>query len=107
MWIRMASFMVKPEQAGRLRAVYNEQAVPLVRKQSGNLACLLLEPVGDARAHKAITIWDSRATGEAYDASGTAAEVVGMVRECFAGPPTLETFESNSSLGLEVPKSGS
>jgi hypothetical protein len=50
---------------------------------------------------KAMTIWDSRASGEAYDASGVAAEIVGMVRECFAAPPTLETFESDSSLGLE------
>jgi quinol monooxygenase YgiN len=102
MLIRLASFMVRPDRVSRLRDVCNLQAIPRVRKQPGNLACLLLEPAGDGeRMFKAMTSWDSRASGEAYDASGAAAEVVGLVRECFAAPPTLETFESDSSLGLE------
>jgi hypothetical protein len=32
--------------------------------------CLLLELVGDKRACKAITVWDSRPAGEDYGASG-------------------------------------
>jgi hypothetical protein len=37
---------------------------------------------------------EARADAEAYDASGSAAEVVGPVRDCFAGPPTLRNFSS-------------
>jgi quinol monooxygenase YgiN len=96
MWIRIGSFSVKPDQTARLREVYNHQAIPRVRAQPGNLACLLLEPVGTEQAYRAITIWDSRAAGEAYDASGTASEIVALVRDCFAGPPTLESYESSS-----------
>jgi heme-degrading monooxygenase HmoA len=101
MWIRIGSFPVKPGCIGRLRDVYNREAVPRVRGQPGNVACLLLEPASGEGAYKAITIWSSRQAGEAYDASGTAAEIVALVRECFAGPPTLEAFESSSVDGLD------
>ena len=43
-----------------------------------------------------MTIWADRAAGEAYDASGAAGEVVGLVREFFAGPPTLRSYASTS-----------
>jgi heme-degrading monooxygenase HmoA len=71
-----------------------------VRACAGNLACLLLEPAGDDRDFAAVTIWATRADGEAYDASGTAAEVVALVRGHFAGPPTLRSYQSSSLAGL-------
>jgi heme-degrading monooxygenase HmoA len=94
MWVRLGSFSVKPGRAEALRTAYNERAVPKVRAVRGNLGCLLLEPVADGEAFVAMTIWESRAAGEAYDASGTAAEVVSLVREYFAGPPVLRSYES-------------
>jgi heme-degrading monooxygenase HmoA len=100
MWIRIGSFTVKPGQAAALRDTYNGVAVPKVRACAGNLACLLLEPADDADSFAAITIWESREAGEAYDRSGTAAEVVALVREHFAGPPTLRSYESASVAGL-------
>jgi len=100
MWIRLGSFAIKPGQASSLRAVYNEQAVPKVRACAGNLACLLLEPAEEGGQFIAVTIWHTRSAGEAYDASGAASEVVGLVREFFAGPPTLRSYESASAAGL-------
>jgi quinol monooxygenase YgiN len=100
MWIRIGSFSVKPGQQEALRARYNEAAVPKVRAQPGNLACMLLEPADGEATSVAITIWESRAAGEAYDASGAAAEVVALVREFFAGPPVLRSFSSDSVAGL-------
>jgi heme-degrading monooxygenase HmoA len=100
MWIRLGSFSVKPGEAAALRAAYNGTAVPKVRACAGNLACLLLEPVADGEPFVAMTIWESRAAGEAYDASGAAAEVVASVRQFFAGPPTLRSYESASLAGL-------
>jgi heme-degrading monooxygenase HmoA len=100
MWVRLGSFTVKPGQAEALRTVYNERAVPKVRAAPGNLACLLLEPVTDGAPFVAMTIWQSRSAGEAYDASGTANEIVSLVREYFAGPPTLQSYESSSKGGL-------
>ena len=100
MWIRLGSFAIKPGEAASLRAAYNEVAVPKVRACAGNLACLLLEPVVQGEPFVAMTIWDSRAAADAYEASGTAAEIVGTVRRFFAGPPTLRSYESASVAGL-------
>jgi len=100
MWIRMGSFAVKPAEAERLKNTYNTVAVPKVRACSGNLACLLLEPAAQGETFSVITVWETRAAAEAYEASGSAAEVVALVRDCFAGPPTLKSYSSDSSAGL-------
>ena len=101
MWVRVGSFFVKPDQATNLRTVYNQQAVPKVRAQPGNLACLLLEPSEQGESpFMVMTIWTDRAAAEAYEASGAAAEVVSLVRAFFAGLPTLQSYESSTISGL-------
>jgi len=103
MWVRMGSFLVKPGAHEALRSAYNQQAVPKVRAQTGNLACLLLEPESPDEPFVVITVWRDRAAAEAYEASGAAAEVVGLVRAYFAGPPTLRSYASSSLAGLPEP----
>ena len=100
MWVRMGSFSVKPGAAETLRNTYNEQAVPMVRSQPGNLGCVLLEPESPAEEHVVLTLWRDRAAAEAYESSGAAAEVVALVRAHFAGPPTLRSYSSSSERGL-------
>jgi len=100
MWVRMGSFSVKPGAAETLRHTYNEQAVPKVRSQPGNVGCVLLEPEAPAEEHVVITLWRDRAAAEAYESSGAAAEVVALVRAHFAGPPTLRSYSSSSERGL-------
>ena len=100
MWIRMGTFAVKASEVERLKQTYNGVAVPKVRSCPGNLACLLLEPANASEPFSVITIWETRAAAEAYEASGSAGEVVALVRDCFAGPPTLISYSSQSSAGL-------
>jgi len=100
MWVRIGSFLVKPDQVANLRTTYNEQAVPRVRTYPGNLGCLLLEPNVDGEPFLVMTVWQDRAAADSYESSGAAAEVVSLVRPCFAGPPTLRSYESASVLGL-------
>jgi heme-degrading monooxygenase HmoA len=106
MWVRLGSFKIKPGTTDALRARYNGEAVPKVRAYPGNIACMLLEPTGDDDSYAVITIWESRSAGEAYDASGAAKEVVDLVREFFASPPALLSYESTSSFGA-APSNGS
>jgi quinol monooxygenase YgiN len=103
MWVRVGSFPVKPDQVAALKVTYNERAVPKVRAQAGNLGCLLLEPNAEGEPFLAVTIWEDRSSAETYESSGTAAEVVSLVRTFFAGPPTLRSYESASVLGLPLP----
>jgi len=100
MWIRVGSFSVKPGEADRLKRTYDELAVPKVRATPGNFACLLLTPVTDGDLFMAVTIWETKAAAERYESSGAAGEVVALVREFFAGPPRLASYESDSASGL-------
>lgn len=100
MWVRMGSFLVKPDKVATLSAIYNQQAVAKVRAFPGNLGCLLLEPSVAEDEFVVITIWEDRAAANAYESSGAAAEVVALVRDCFAGPPTLRSYESASRAGV-------
>jgi quinol monooxygenase YgiN len=102
MWVRVGSFLVKPGERARLSAVYNEQAVPKVRIQAGNLGCLLLEPEAEDEPFVVMTVWRDRAAAEKYESSGAAAEVVSLVRGFFAGPPMLRSYECVSIAGLPV-----
>jgi heme-degrading monooxygenase HmoA len=100
----MGMFRVKAGQLEQLRATYNERAVPKVRSHRGCLGCLLLEPAAPRDdPFIACTIWASRADGDAYESSGSAQEVVGYLRDHFAGPPILKSYESHSALALEPP----
>ena len=105
MWVRVGSFLVKPDQVANLRRTYNTEAVPKVRAQPGNLGCMLLEPDVEGEPFLVMTVWKDRAAAERYESSGAASEVVSLVRAFFAGPPTLRSYESASVLGLqsEVP----
>ncbi len=100
MWIRVGSFAVKPGGVDRLKKTYNELAVPKVRACPGNVACLLLVPEVDGDPFMAVTIWETRAAAEAYESGGSALEVVSLVREFFAGPPKLVSYQSDSTSGM-------
>jgi len=102
MWVRVGSFLVKPDQAANLRRTYNDQAVPKVRAQPGNLGCLLLEPNVESEPFLVMTVWADRAAADKYESSGAAREVVSLVSAFFAGPPTLRSYESASNLGLPL-----
>jgi quinol monooxygenase YgiN len=103
MWIRVGLFSAKPGAVDRLKQTYNELAVPKVRACPGNVACLLLVPEVDGDPFMAVTIWETRAAADAYESGGSALAVVSLVREFFAGPPKLVSYQSDSTGGLPAP----
>jgi quinol monooxygenase YgiN len=92
MWIRLGSFSVAAGKVAELRAAYNRDCVPVVRAAAGNLDCYLMESAEDPERCVVCTVWQSEDAAKAYEASGTAAAVVGKVRGFFAGPPTLASY---------------
>jgi heme-degrading monooxygenase HmoA len=92
MWIRLGSFSVIDGKVDDLRSVYNRECVAMVKAATGNVDCYLMESAADPRRCIVCTIWRTEQDAKAYEASGTAMEVVGKLRSFFAGPPTLESF---------------
>jgi heme-degrading monooxygenase HmoA len=58
----------------------------------GSVDCLVLEPVDGQAPVSVCTVWLTEADATAYEASGSAADVAGRVREFFAGPPELHAY---------------
>jgi heme-degrading monooxygenase HmoA len=92
MFVRLGSFEVVPGKLDELRDTYNRECAPIVRSAPGNVDVYLLEPAEGAGPIVACTIWASEPAAVAYEASGTAKEVVGKVKPFFAGPPTLRSY---------------
>jgi heme-degrading monooxygenase HmoA len=92
MFVRVGTFRVSPGTFGAFRDRYYSQCAPLVHAAGGNLDCLVLEPVDERSPVAVCTMWQSEADATAYEASGSAAEVVATVREFFLGPPELHSY---------------
>ena len=92
MFVRQGSFEVVTGKLDALRETYTRDCVPMVRAAPGNVDVYLLEPADDTGPIIAVTVWQSEEHARAYDASGTAKEVVAKVKDFFAGPPTLRSY---------------
>ena len=92
MFVRHGVFEVVPGKLDELRETYNRDCVPIVRAAPGNIDVYLLESVDGAGPIIASTIWETEEYARAYEASGTAQQVVAKVRPFFARPPTLHSY---------------
>jgi heme-degrading monooxygenase HmoA len=92
MFVRVGTFGIKPGTLDALRQRYYSDCAPVVRAAEGSVDCYILEPVDVEAPVVVCTVWRTEADAVAYEASGAAAEVVGRVREYFAGPPELRSY---------------
>jgi quinol monooxygenase YgiN len=92
MFVRHGAFEVLPGKLDALRETYTRDCVPIVRAAPGNVDVYLLEPADGAGPIIAATVWQSEEHARAYDASGTAKQVVAKVKGFFAGAPTLRSY---------------
>src|SRR3954447_15508357 len=92
MFVRVGTFPIKPGALDALRERYYADCAPVVRAAAGSVDCYVLEPVDGDAPVAVCTVWETEADAVAYEASGSAAEVVGRVREFFDGPPELRSY---------------
>jgi heme-degrading monooxygenase HmoA len=88
----MGTFDVTSGGLDQLRARYYAKAAPVVARSPGFVDCFLLEPDDPDSPAIVCTMWESREDAAAYEESGSAAQVVALVAEFFAGPPTLLSY---------------
>jgi len=72
MFARLTYIDVQPEHHDELRRIYNEEVIPIVRKQKGNIGIWLMEPTDLlSTEYISLTEWISAEDAESYDSSGT------------------------------------
>jgi heme-degrading monooxygenase HmoA len=98
MIVRLTFISFLPQNAQQGKNIYNEQVVPVVRTQKGNLDCRLLEPVEKTDEYISMTTWETKADADAYHSSGVYRDLVEKVRKDFAKDPTLKVYTTESIL---------
>ena len=58
MIVRLTFISFLPQNVEQAKRIYNEQVVPVVRKQKGNLDCRLLEPTEKGDEYISMTTWE-------------------------------------------------
>ena len=93
MVVRLTSFKVSADNAEEAQKIYNQEVVPEVKKQKGNLDVRLLEPTDDSGEFISLTSWESKADADSYHSSGKYKELVAKIQGLI-GQPVLKTYNS-------------
>jgi len=98
MIVRLTFLNFLPEKAGEAKKLYNEDIVPVVKKQNGNLDCRLLEPVDQNDDFISMTVWENKASADEYHSSGVYKELVERVKSSFSKDPVLKVYTAENVL---------
>jgi heme-degrading monooxygenase HmoA len=95
MFARNVSFHLKSNMFSDYKRTFENDTLPLLRKQKGFKDEITLSNPGSLDVI-AISLWDSKANAEAYNTSAYP-EVLRTLGRMIDGTPKVQTFESVSS----------
>jgi quinol monooxygenase YgiN len=92
MYARLTFIDILPGHKDELRRIFNDEVIPVVKKQKGNIGIWLLEPTDNSNEYISLTEWMSAADADAYDSSGTYRSLVDKIKAFYKSKPVLKTF---------------
>jgi heme-degrading monooxygenase HmoA len=92
MFARLTFIKTSPESSDDIKRIYNEEIVPVVRSQKGNIGCWLMEPTSENDDYISLTEWNSPADADAYETSGTYRKLVDKIKDYYTAKPVLKTY---------------
>src|ERR1700689_181910 len=95
MFARNVSFRLKSNTYSDYSRTFENQVLPLLRKQKGFKEELTLSNPGNPEAIS-ISLWDSKANADAYN-TNTYPEVLRKFATMIDGTPKVQTFEAVTS----------
>jgi heme-degrading monooxygenase HmoA len=98
MIVRLTYFAISPDKVAAMKRFYNEEAMPVVKSQKGNLDCRLLEPVNKDDDYISMTTWDNREDADAYQNAGVYKKLVEKARPQFKSDPVLKVYKAEDIL---------
>src|ERR1043166_7996299 len=97
MFARLTFISIPQNKVEDLRRIYNEEILPVVRQQKGNIGAWLLEPTNSADDFISLTEWISETDANAYETSGTYKMLVDKVKDLSTLKPILKTYNVSES----------
>lgn len=92
MYVRLTYLNFLPEKFNESRKIYEEELVPQIRKQHGNLDARLLEPVDRNDDYISMTTWETKEDSDQYHNSGLYKKLVNRVKDTFSKEPQLKVY---------------
>ena len=93
MVVRLTHFKVPADKADDVKKIYNQEVLPELKKQSGNVNVMLLEPM-DSTEYISLTVWQNKADADVYESSGKYKELVGKIKGLI-GQPVLKSYTTS------------
>lgn len=100
MIVRLTYCKFVPDSTEEAKRVYNEEVVPVAKKQKGNLGIRLIEPVDKSDDFISISEWATQEDAENYERSGVYKNLVGKLADFLAMPPVLKTYTAEDVLAI-------
>ena len=94
---RLTSFGIHPKDAEDVKRIYNDEVIPVIKSQKGNMGAWLLEPVNERDDYISLTEWISKADADAYESNGTYKQLVNKIKDKFMNTPVLRTYTAVES----------
>ena len=92
MVVRLTFIKISSGKEEKVRKMFREEIIPVVKKQKGNIDIKLLHPFKENEEHISYTSWRTKEDAEAYHSGGTYKKLVDKVKEFFAGQPVLKSY---------------
>ena len=92
MYVRLTYLAFLPGKLEEAKKIYNDEIVPVVKKQKGNLDCRMLEPLDTMDDYISMTVWDTKEDADAYHVSGTYKQLVESVQALYSKNPVLKVY---------------
>ena len=97
MYVRMTFFKVGVGKMDSLRDLYNKDVISAHKNHKGIRFVHLLECLGNKNEGISVTVWDTKADLDAYEASGDYERLRGLFSEMYTGTPNVESYEVTAS----------
>lgn len=101
MFARNVSMQLKPNATAEFTRMLEQDVLPLLRKQSG-FADELTFIGSDGTEVVAISLWDEKASADAYSRDGYP-EVLKGLGQVIEGTPVVRTYEVSTSTCHQIP----
>jgi len=95
MFVRNVSLRLKPNTLSEFTRIFNNEVIPMLRKQSGFLDEITFAVPGELDV-VAISLWDTKEYAEAYNTAGYP-EVLKMLDKVLDGTPKVQVSDVISS----------
>jgi heme-degrading monooxygenase HmoA len=97
MYVRMTFFKVKDGKMDALRDLYNKDVISAHKNHKGIRFVHLLECLENRNDGISVTVWDTKADLDAYEATGDYDRLRGLFNEMYSNVPSLSSYEVTAS----------